>query len=401
MTNIQNRGVSADAFQDLFLQVTRPESRRFKPYSVPQEQGFARMHQNESYLPLNKTELADLHNEFLEVLQAAWSGNDSSPHVYPSLVPVQLRAAFADRLEVRPEQVEVFCGSSEALLTIASGCFRPGSKIAFLDPSFSLLADLVQFWGAKHEPIALDENMNCLRESLFSDAVLGADVVILCSPNNPTGGVVPAEWIAEFVGLAKGLVVIDEAYFEFARHLDKSHVNFVPLAVRAPNAVVLRTLSKAWGAAGLRVGALVGHEKWVRFFAGLRRPYSIPQPSEILGAHVLCNKVQLMEKIVSNATTACAAIQSALVGVPDLRVFPSAGNFLLIDTPHAKQIASLCYAEQMIVRQFEIAEQGNALPCVAQQAPSSGAKPHLRVNPWSPAHNKTLIRIIKEVHAKK
>lgn len=360
-------------FDDVYARSTRPESRVFKPYSIAQGDGFARMHQNECYL--DERDRLELAGELSEVLRAAWSG-ETGPHVYPDLVSLALRTAYADYLGLATQEVEVFSGSSEALYTIAAGCFKLSASVAFLNPSFSLLSELVQLWGARHVPIALGADLTVVRESLFSQEVLDSDVVILCEPNNPTGTSIPHPWIDAFLDRAKGLVVVDEAYFEFHAARDDSRESFVTQLRSRENLVVLRTLSKAWGAAGLRVGALASCPRWVSFFSGLRRPYSIPQPSEIMGAHILSTRQQMMKRLVAESVCACGEIASGLVGLRDVHVFPSATNFILFRTKAAEEIVRMASGEKILVRKM-----GADL---------------IRVSPWDAQTNRRFIEIVRE-----
>jgi histidinol-phosphate aminotransferase len=361
-------------FEEVYERATRPESREFKPYSVSQGAGFARMHQNECYLSLEQRNALAL--ELSEVLRSSWSG-DAGPHMYPDLASDLLRRAYACYLGLQPEAVEVFSGSSEALYTIASGCFKPSASVAFLQPSFSLLAELVQLWGADYVPIELNSQLIVQRESLFSSAVLEADVVILCEPNNPTGTSIPRLWLKEFLDQAQGLVVLDEAYFEFQQARDVESVSFVPQVCERENLVVLRTLSKAWGAAGLRIGALAACPRWVSFFRGLRRPYSIPQPSELLGTYILNTKLELMRQLVSESVSACNEIAAALAKVPGVHVFPSSTNFVLFGSEAALEIEHVARSEKILVRKM-----GTDL---------------IRVSPWDTQTNQKFVHIVRTV----
>lgn len=360
-------------FDDVYDRVTRPESRVFKPYSIAQGDGFARMHQNECYLEDRMR--SSLVSELTDVVRAAWSGQ-SGPHVYPDLVSLALRTAYAAYLGLTTQEVEVFSGSSEALYTIAAGCFKPSASVAFLNPSFSLLTELVQLWGACHVPIALNDDLTVVRESLFSHDVLESDVVILCEPNNPTGTSIRHAWIEEFLNRARGLVVVDEAYFEFLKARDESCVSFVEQLSSRDNLVVLRTLSKAWGAAGLRVGALASCPRWVNFFSGLRRPYSIPQPSEIMGTHLLNTKQHMMRRLVADSVYACGVIASELVKIKGVHVFPSATNFVFFRTKTAANIARMAIDEKILVRQV-----GADL---------------IRVSPWDAQTNRRFVEIVRK-----
>ncbi len=368
MAELQNHEV-----RDCFERVTRLESRAFKPYSVPRQPGCARMHQNES--PLSDELRDGIAEKWSALLKKHWQGS-AGPNEYPELGSAALRKAYASSLGLPVEEVEVFSGSSEALYTLASGCFSPRSRVAFFDPSFSLLSELVQLWGARKVPISLGARFEVLEESLFSEEVLSADVCVLCTPNNPTGQCVPAPLLERFLETARGLVVVDEAYFEFARFRNSEHKTWIGESARFPNVLVLRTLSKAWGSAGLRVGALVGHPFWVSFLGGLKRPYSIAQASEICAVHALQEKDMFLSKIVSETVRACEWLEKELRQIPGLEVYESQANFVLFRTEKSQKLAVKCASENILVRQLP-----NNL---------------LRVSPWSAGANRRFIEIVRK-----
>jgi histidinol-phosphate aminotransferase len=374
-------------FSEVFDRVTRPESRAFKAYHVAQDRGFARMHQNEGVLPLSAAARNELAREFADVLAQDWGTADGGVNVYPQLVPYELRQSYADYLGVPVSCVEVFPGSSDALQTIAAGCFRRGARVAFLEPSFSILHEMVSFWGAEYVPILLDNQFNISRESLFSDAILNADVVILCTPNNPTGALIPQEYVEEFIERASGLVVIDEAYFEFAKVWNESHCDFLVQAQGKENVLLLRTLSKAWGAAGLRVGALVGSPQWVDFFSRLKHPYAVSRPSELLGSYILNQKRDLMRQIVQHAVQSCRLIIEELEKMRandkngGLCVYPTRANFVLIESPHAAQIARVCHSKGVLVRFLELRNAS-----------------FVRISPWSQDSTLIFLDVTRSFH---
>jgi histidinol-phosphate aminotransferase len=382
------------SFAELIQVIGRPESLRHKSYSVPQSDGFARMHQNESYLADALGRGPELAQELADVLAREWSKQGCGPHVYPSLDLLRLRAAYARYLDVDTSCVEVFAGSSEALQTIAAGCFRPGARVAFFDPSFSILGDMVRFWGATCVPIPLKQDFSVDPLQLLSAEVLSADVVILCTPNNPTGVVTPPELVRDLVERAKGLVVVDEAYFEFAKVWDPGHEHHLQLAVERPNVVVLRTLSKAWGAAGLRVGALVGRPETVSFFAGLRHPYGVNAPSEILASHILDNKRNIMAELCQRAVDACRLWELQLRKRSGLKTVASKANFVFFEFEQARQLERACFHNKMLIRALNL--QRRVAPDSAHEV-SVHQGSYVRANPWDAAAQKRFVDLVDEV----
>lgn len=343
-----------ETFDAVVRRIFREEALAFPAYTLSENSESVRLHQNESHFlsDSDRSELAEIFANSLRV-----SGGISQ---YPSLVSERLVSAYAQNLGVPTKNIEVTAGSSQALTLIAEAFFGVGRRVAITQPSFSLYANLTRLYSAEVEPIVLDENFEFTKESLFNEEVLTADAVILCSPNNPTGTVCKREYILEFADQCKGVLIVDEAYIEFADN--PAQQSFIEEAVRRPNVIVLRTLSKAWAAAGLRVGCIVAHEHIIRIMRALKPPYSIAWPSEILATHVLEKKNDHIQKAALEVRHQRDALCRLLVKCESVSfVSRSQANFVFFLTSKAEQIERLFNEQGYLIRRYKGERLGHAV----------------------------------------
>ena len=246
------------------------------------------------------------------IAERAWN-------VYPDFESTALRTALADAYALTPENILVGNGSNELLAAAVGAFVGPGTPVIFVRPTFALYEKLVTIAGGLPVPIDLDPMSGELPLDAMLDALatLRDAVVIVCSPNNPTGGVLPAGGIDSL--LATGATVLfDRAYGDFA--LDE-----MPLL--HDRLVTFSTFSKAWGLAALRVGWLASTAATCREVRKVKLPYSLNVISEAIAA------VALQHRAVRDANV-LAIIEERermLAVMRDLRrviVFPSRANFI-------------------------------------------------------------------------
>lgn len=332
----------------------RSEALAFPRYALNEASSGIRLHQNET-LGLSALE----REEFANVL-AASAREPESINTYPSLEPSRLLKAYAAALNVPAENIEVTSGSSQALTLLAEALFCPGRTVAVTSPSFSLYANLVRLYGARVVEISLNENFNFSSDVLFSENVLNCNVAIICSPNNPTGTVCDQDLLVKFADTFKGVLVVDEAYVEFVS--DSTCQSFLAEAIKRDNVIVLRTLSKAWGAAGLRVGAIVANDEIISLFRSLKPPYSISWPSEKLASYVLESKSSVTKNRVQSAVLQRNELLKILRECAQVSVVTnSEANFIFFITPLADALERVLFDAGFLVRRYSSGRLVNAI----------------------------------------
>lgn len=174
---------------------------------------------------------------------------------YPEFLPVVLPQLIAARVGLDPEEVVVGVGATGVALQVLQALCRPGDSLVFASPTFDGYPILADIAGLIQVPIPLREDGTTdLDELLEATLDAQAAAVVLCRPHNPTGTLIPADDVYEFVRQVPptAVIIVDEAYIEFVAA--DAHLDVAKLISMHPNLVVLRTFSKAYGLAGLRIG---------------------------------------------------------------------------------------------------------------------------------------------------
>lgn len=287
---------------------------------------------------------------------------------YPNLYAAALKDALAGYAAVESRMVVTGCGSDDVLDSAIRAFAEPGDRIAFPDPSFAMIPIFARMNGL--EPVAVR-----LTPSLDADAdamlAAGARVIYLCSPNNPTGNAMTRAAIEEIVSRAEGIVIIDEAYGEFAG------ADCLDLARSSDRVLVTRTMSKAFGLAGLRVGYAVGAPTLVAEVEKSRGPYKVSALAERAALAALGEGLEWARAHVREAVANRARLVAELEA-RGIATLPSAANFVLAPVAHALDRAKRMRARGVAVRPFE-----GLPPLVDALRESGGSALRISVGPWT------------------
>jgi histidinol-phosphate aminotransferase len=296
--------------------LARPEIAALKPYAhAAWQPELTRLHANE--LPWRVP------------------GDDSGAGLnrYPEPQPRALIERLATLYNVRPEQVLAARGADEAIdLLIRTFCRAEHDAVLVCPPTFGMYAVAAAVQGAQvvSVPLLPAENFALDERALLRGCTPEVKIVFLCSPNNPTGNLLAEDAILRIAAALEGrsLVVVDEAYVEFAAA--ESLTRYLP---QLPNLAILRTLSKAHGLAGARCGALIAHREVITLVTRIIPPYAITQLT-LEAVLRLLEPAQLEASTLRIATLRSERerVSQALVALPGIvRVWPSAANFLLAE----------------------------------------------------------------------
>ena len=283
----------------------------------------------------------------------------AQPSVYPRSDPSELRAALASYAGVQPEQVVTGCGSDDVIDGALRAFAAPGEKVAYSAPSFSMLVNFARVNGLEPAPVPFREDGDIDPDALLSRR---AAITYVCSPNNPTGTGVSAASLERVVSRAEGLVLVDEAYGEFSGR------SAVPLLPGAPQLLVTRTLSKAFGLAGLRVGYGLAAPEVVQVLEKVRGPYKVNVLGEKAALAVLGEDVPWVLRHVEDAVANRERLRVSLEAL-GLRALPSAANFLCLPVPDSAALGRALLGEGIKVR-------------VLRALPGIGDAIRVGVGPW-------------------
>jgi len=305
----------------------RSDVARMTAYTLELRSAEVKLNQNESPFDFP----AELKQQVLErVAKRSWN-------IYPDFEAISLRGAIASSFSplpatrgegsgVRgftPDNILVGNGSNE-LLAAAIGAFvGPGTPVVFPRPTFTLYEKLVTIAGGLPVPIEFEPDSGLLPLDAMLNAISeyqGA-IVIVCSPNNPTGGVLPRGGLEKLLSTG-ATVLFDRAYGDFAND------ELPPLDDRL---VTFSTFSKAWGLAALRVGWLASTAANCREIRKVKLPYSLNIISEAIAEIALQNR-EVRDRNVASIISERARVYEALRAIPRITVFPTAANFITFRT---------------------------------------------------------------------
>jgi histidinol-phosphate aminotransferase len=217
--------------------------------------------------------------------------------------------------------------------------------------------------------IELDATLNVIRDQ-------DPDLIFLASPNNPTGNMYSASKIAEIIGAARGVVVVDEAYSDFSGY------TFLPLVKECGNLVILRTLSKV-GFAGLRVGMLFARESLVTEINKVRYPYNINSLSQAVSKVVL-NNHEFVSESIQLIVRERDRVYKALTALKRITVYPSDANFIFFRAQDADSLFGKLVEKDILIRNFN--RPGRLENC-------------MRVTIGTPEENDTFLGAIRKILA--
>jgi histidinol-phosphate aminotransferase len=253
---------------------------------------------------------------------------------YPDPSNSRLRRSLSDRYGVPANRIAIGNGSVEILLAAGEALLEPGAEVVYAWPSFSVYPHLAAASGARAITVALDDRDTHDLGAMLREITAATRLVIVCNPNNPTSTALPFAAIERFAREVPPHValIVDEAYCEF-NLLDDPDAT-IDLLERHPNLVLLRTFSKVYGLAGLRVGfALCGSERFVQAVDQVRQPFFCNAAAQAAAIEALKHQDAVAER-VERAVVARVELQSGLEGL-GLAVAESHANFCWFHLPEA------------------------------------------------------------------
>ncbi|MEM6272592.1 MAG: histidinol-phosphate transaminase [Bacteroidota bacterium] len=310
----------------LLEQLLRPSIARLQPYSSARDEFTGEAH---IYLDANENPYPTDFNRYPDPHQRA------------------LKAALAAYRGVAPEQIFVGNGSDEAIDLLLRAFCRPGKdRIVICPPTYGMYQVAAGIQDAEVLRVPLDADFQPQVAELLAQ---GADernkLLFLCSPNNPTGNLTDPARVAALLGGFPGLVILDEAYIDFA-----PEASWLPRLEEFPNLVVMQTFSKAWGLAGLRLGTAYASPEIIAALTKIKAPYNLNRHTQAYGLAAL-GRVGEMEKRRTELLQEREKLRSALNALSIVtHIYPSAANFLLVKFRTPLTIFEALLAEGTIIR---------------------------------------------------
>jgi histidinol-phosphate aminotransferase len=317
------------------LSLARPDILTLKPYEhAVWDPAYERLHANES------------------PWRTDGDASTAGLNRYPECPPVALIARLAQLYGVNPKQLTVGRGSDEGIDLLCRAFCRAGvDSVIVCPPTFGFYKVAAKVQGANviEVPLVKERNFALDRAAVLAAWNPTVKLVFLCSPGNPTGNLLDANDMealcAEFDG--KAMVVIDEAYMEFAER-----ESAIRLIDRFSNLVILRTLSKAYALAGARVGSIIADAAIIELLDRVLPPYAIPTSTveTVLAVTDKANRAQFEQRVTAlvseRKTLAMQLAKSALIK----RVWPSDANFILVECADADAVLNAARSVKLVIR---------------------------------------------------
>ena len=278
---------------------------------------------------------------------------------YPDPMSNDLRDELAAWHGVARENICVGNGGDELLYNFLLAFGGRGRTLLNCPPCFSEYAFFASLVETEVRDVWRDPKTFQLDRAAVLAAAPACDLAIVTSPNNPTGDMAPLDFIAELCESCPGMVMVDEAYIEFADGSFGAETTAQGLIEAYPNLVILHTLSKAFGAAGARCGYVIAARGVIDVFAAIRQIYSVnvlTQAAALAAVRARDAYAPVVAQIVSERERVMAALAGlGSQGLP-VEAWPSSGNFLLVRMPHASRVrARLRDEHSILVRDFSYA----------------------------------------------
>lgn len=327
----------------------KPAVRAQAAYTLKAPPARRKLNQNESPLDLPPA----LKRAVLDAAAATpW-------HRYPEFVPAELLERLAAHYGWLPQGILAGNGSNELIQATLSVVLDAGDVVVAPSPTFSLYRLLTSVLGGRYVPVPLGPDFAYDVDRMIAVAVREqARVVVLNSPNNPTGSALPPGAVERVLRDTGALVLCDEAYQEFGGP------SAVPLLRRSSRVVVLRTFSKAMGMAGLRFGVALAHPELAAELAKGKLPYNVNVVTLAAAEAALREGALLAERARAVVATRDRFL-TALRGLPGITVYPTAANFVLIRcrTVPARTLFRRLYEEHGILVR-DVSNAGELAECL-------------------------------------
>jgi histidinol-phosphate aminotransferase len=297
---------------------------------------------------------------------------------YPDPHQQEVKEKLASIKNVNPNQIFLGNGSDEAIdLLIRIFCEPEKDSILITEPTYGMYSVCASVNNVKVKSIPLTDNFELDIAKIKGAIQPTTKIIFLCSPNNPSGNLLSKEAIAKILILFKGIIVIDEAYIDFA-----NDEGCIPVLNQFPNLVILQTFSKAWGLAGLRLGIAFASSELITFMNKVKYPYNVNVVTQQLVLKAL-DTIEVKQQWVTEIISERERVIKEIVNIKGVvKVYPSDANFILVKINNANDVYTSLLSRGIIVR-----NRSNIILC----------KDCLRITIGTPMENNQLLNTLKNL----
>ena len=305
---------------------------------------------------------------------------DQDYNRYPDPLQQQLKLKLSGIKGVPARNIFLGNGSDEAIDILFRAFCRPGiDNIILVPPTYGMYEVSANINDVAIKKVNLTSDFQLDLEGIAEAIDAHTRMIFLCSPNNPTGNSLDREDVETILANFNGLVVIDEAYINYSRQK-----TFIQELTEYSNLVVLQTLSKAWGLAGLRLGMAFASEEIIDVFNKIKPPYNINQATQELVLKALDN-VEQVNAWIRETVTERDQLSTKLLNMEFVQhVYPSDANFILVKTTEPRKIYEYLVDKSIIIR-----DRSKVALCAGC----------LRITVGTPEENQALIAALSNYHS--
>ncbi|NHI94489.1 MAG: histidinol-phosphate transaminase [Candidatus Lokiarchaeota archaeon] len=243
--------------------------------------------------------------------------------IYPDKLGINAREALSNYLGVEMEQLLLGCGSDDLLLNLSCAFFDQESNIITTQPSFSMYEFFANLFGANMRSVDLKSDFQIDIDTILSQIDEKTKLIFIATPNNPTGNQFPKEEILNLIENSNTLIIVDEAYVDFANY------NMIKYINDYDNLAILRTFSKSWGLAGLRIGLCATNSELINILRGVQIPFTLNSVSQSLIPIMVKNENYIKNK-AKEVIKEREWLYNQLRAINQLIVYKSQANFILV-----------------------------------------------------------------------
>jgi histidinol-phosphate aminotransferase len=295
---------------------------------------------------------------------------------YPDPVQMALKAKISGMISTPVDRIFLGNGSDEAIdLLIRIFCEPAEDRVIIIDPSYGMYKVCADINNIAVDFVSLNENFSLDAERLLAAVREETKLVFLCSPNNPSANLLGEADINMILSEFKGMVILDEAYVDFC-----GSDGLLPAQGEHPNLIILRTLSKAWGLAGIRLGMALADPEVIQYMNRVKYPYNVNYLTQMKALEMLesaGNREKWVKEILAERNKLMDRLKN--LGYV-LKIFPSDANFLLVRVEDADGLYAFLYKQGVIVR---------------NRSRLTHCEGCIRITVGTPAENNRLIELMK------
>jgi len=291
---------------------------------------------------------------------------------YPDPLQYEVKKRLSEIKGVPPRNIFLGNGSDEAIDILFRAFCNPGvDNVILVPPTYGMYQVSANINDVAVKNVPLTEEFQLNLDGIAEAIDKNTKLIFICSPNNPTGNSIDRSDVETLLANFNGIVVVDEAYINFSRQK-----TFIQELTEYANLVVLQTLSKAWGLAGLRVGMAFASEEIIEVMNKVKPPYNVNEASQQLALQALANIDQVNSWIRETLIQRDKLVLGLKMFDFVVDIYPSDANFILVKTTDANGIYSFLVAQGIIVRNRSKVELCEGC---------------LRITVGTPAENSTLL----------